>query len=323
MILVRWMFLDVHIAPTKLSRVLYLTWLFFCLLGGLFSSSSPAMAALFFSVENPTHLQQVSGISLVSGWAFSSLSATPIRIALRVDGQSVAETIPCCTRRADVVAVFGPGTPIDAGFGLLVNYSSLTAGPHIFSIVISAAGEETATVERQVTVVKPGDVDFVSSFGLAGANAGIDGDELILAGVRIGVDDAPPRSTLRVNYATSSQSLVIGQASSANPTLYDKVQGVFSNCTFSGGCHGSDNPQAELRLSSGASFTNLVAVRSTEVPTLFRVNPGKPEESYLLQKIEQTNPQVGGQMPLGGPPLAAEHIDTIRQWILASAPPPF
>lgn len=288
----------------------------------LLATTRSAGATLILTVENPTHHQQVSGISLISGWAFSTVSTTPVSVSLRVDNQPVATAIPCCTGRADVVAVFGQGTPADTGFGLLVNYSNLTAGSHTLSVEASAAGENPVVVERQVTVVKPGDVDFVSFFGLAGANAAIDGDELLLAGVRVGVGDAPPRSTLRVNYATSSQSLVIGQAASADLTVYDKVQSVFSNCTFSGGCHGSDNPQAGLRLSSGASFTNLVAVRSTEVPTMFRVNPGKPEESYLLQKIEQANPRVGGQMPLGGPPLAVEHIDLIRQWILAGAPPP-
>lgn len=280
-----------------------------------------ANATLILTVENPASQQQVSGITVISGWALSTAS-TPVSISLRVDNQLVVPAIPCCTGRADVVAALGPGTPSNTGFGLLVNYGNLTAGSHMLSVEASAPGEKAVIVERQVTVVKPGDVDFVTVFRLAGATAAIDGDDLILAGVRVGVGDSPPRSTLRVNYATSSQSLVIGQASSANPTLYDRVQAVFSHCAFSGGCHGNDNPQAGLRLSSGASFTHLVAVRSTEVPTLLRVNPGKPEESYLLQKIEQANPRVGGQMPLGGPPLAAEQIDTIRQWILSGAPPP-
>jgi hypothetical protein len=52
------------------------------------------------------------------------------------------------------------------------------------------------------------------------------------------------------------------------------------------------------------------------------INSGFPEKSYLLQKIEQEKLLIGGQMPLGGPPLSREQIEIIRQWISSGAPPP-
>ena len=75
-------------------------------------------------------------------------------------------------------------------------------------------------------------------------------------------------------------------------------------------------------LSSRVSSQKIEAVRSSEVPNLLRINPGFPEKSYLLQKLEQEKPLIGGQMPLGGPPLSREQIEIIRQWISAGAPPP-
>jgi len=49
-----------------------------------------------------------------------------------------------------------------------------------------------------------------------------------------------------------------------------------------------------------------------------RVEPGQPDNSYLVQRIDGT---VTPRMPLGGAPLSTEEIDAIRQWILDGAAP--
>ena len=53
-----------------------------------------------------------------------------------------------------------------------------------------------------------------------------------------------------------------------------------------------------LRLDAANSYANLVNVASNEVPSLKRVKPGDPDNSYLVQKVEGTA-AVGGRMPLG------------------------
>ena len=63
-----------------------------------------------------------------------------------------------------------------------------------------------------------------------------------------------------------------------------------------------------------ASFASLVDVGSLEVPALFRVDPGDPDNSYLIHKLEGTQ-AVGVRMPAGGPLLPQETIDVIREWI--------
>ena len=69
-----------------------------------------------------------------------------------------------------------------------------------------------------------------------------------------------------------------------------------------------------MNLSSAAdSFAALVGVQSLQV-AFNRVEPGDPDNSYLIDKLEGTQ-AVGSQMPQGGPFLDQETIDMIRQWI--------
>jgi len=76
-----------------------------------------------------------------------------------------------------------------------------------------------------------------------------------------------------------------------------------------------------LDLSAGRTHANTVNVSSTQVPRLLRVDPSRPDSSYLLIKLRGTAGSVGGigtQMPLGGA-LNGPQIDTVRTWILAGA----
>lgn len=86
-------------------------------------------------------------------------------------------------------------------------------------------------------------------------------------------------------------------------------------------CHTGAAAPLGLRLDEGVSYALLVNAPSTEVPSLLRVNPGDPNSSYLMQKLEGTA-QVGARMPLGGASLPEETLAVIRQWIVEGAQPP-
>ena len=86
-------------------------------------------------------------------------------------------------------------------------------------------------------------------------------------------------------------------------------------------CHTGARAPLGLRLDEGASYAMLVDVPSVQVLALRRVAPGDPDNSYLVHKIEG-RAAVGGLMPLGGPPLDADQVNLIRQWIAAGAEPP-
>jgi hypothetical protein len=89
-------------------------------------------------------------------------------------------------------------------------------------------------------------------------------------------------------------------------------------------CHIGGGAPEGLRLDAADSFNLLVGVPSTEVPSLLRVKPGDPDNSYIIQKLEG-HAAVGAQMPDGCPTsqpcLTTSTIAFIRQWITNGAPP--
>jgi hypothetical protein len=85
-------------------------------------------------------------------------------------------------------------------------------------------------------------------------------------------------------------------------------------------CHAGASAPEGLRLDAANSYSLLVGVPSTEVPSLMRVQPGNPDNSYIIQKLEG-HAAVGARMPLGGPYLSTDTVAFIRQWITNGAPP--
>ena len=130
--------------------------------------AAPTRAALQANLENPANVQAASGITALSGWAFSTLPATRVRVRLRIDGVTQTTKVPCCGPRQDVVNGFGPGTPLNSSFSLLVNYGLLSVGPHTIGVELRAPGETTQFVDHSVRVVKPANAEFVSAFTLPG-----------------------------------------------------------------------------------------------------------------------------------------------------------
>ncbi len=106
------------------------------------------------------------------------------------------------------------------------------------------------------------------------------------------------------------------------PTLPQIQAIVFGPTCATGGCHngGGANLPGVMDLSSEqASFDNLVNIAALQVGGggAFRVLPGDPDNSYLIQKLED-NQMVGNGMPPGAP-LQQPVIDDIRLWITNGA----
>lgn len=104
------------------------------------------------------------------------------------------------------------------------------------------------------------------------------------------------------------------------PTLKRVETEVFAkSCTFSS-CHSASAPAEGLNLES-PTHAKLVGVkaRATGATDLTLVVPGKPDDSYLYQKLMQTKPRVGAQMPNNGDPLEAGRMTLVRDWIAAGA----
>jgi len=85
-------------------------------------------------------------------------------------------------------------------------------------------------------------------------------------------------------------------------------------------CHVGATAPLGLRLDEANSFALLVGRASVQQPAFQRVDPGDPDASYLIRKLEGTA-GTGGRMPLGAPPLPQADIDMVRQWIATGALP--
>lgn len=79
-----------------------------------------------------------------------------------------------------------------------------------------------------------------------------------------------------------------------------------------------------LNLTPGYSHNSLVNQPSFELPDMepkWRVRPGDPDGSYIIQKISPGTPKFKSRMPTDGPPYPSEmEIQLIRDWILRGAP---
>jgi len=109
----------------------------------------------------------------------------------------------------------------------------------------------------------------------------------------------------------------------AQATFSSLSQRIFIPRCANSSCHaGSPPPSAPMSLEAGKAYDALVGAVSKEVPGLARVAPGKPDQSYLIDKLRGTAASVGGlatRMPLGQVPLTEAEIAEIEDWIARGA----
>jgi len=132
------------------------------------------------------------------------------------------------------------------------------------------------------------------------------------------------------------------RAPAAMISLKTDILPIFSNATSAGCalsiCHSNSAPNSpKLGPANGMvdavgleAIRNALLASSTQVPGLKLVSPGKPEESYLMNKIDgtfscmgfacQTAAGCGERMPQLLPPLETDKINKIRDWIKQGAP---
>jgi hypothetical protein len=295
----------------------------------------PVAAEIVRTFENPGDGEEVSDVSVVSGWAFSTLGS-PVTVQVSIDGGAF-EGIPCCGPRPDVAAGI-PSAPANTSFSLLVNHKRLTPGAHTIAVQISAAGETAGLDTHTVVVAKPGGrvgenpetfFSFLSDLDISNAVLALDTTAREIIAAPVSVHDGLPASggsgttrqaTLRLAWLNGRQAFNIVSAGSG--TEFAAVQTLFNNRCASIFCHGGGSGAGGLNLSADSAFRNLVPVKSSEDPARFRVNPANKDASYLYQKVIDGGSILGSRMPLSGGPLSAAEIQLIADWINAGAPPP-
>ena len=104
------------------------------------------------------------------------------------------------------------------------------------------------------------------------------------------------------------------------PSFTSVVNEVFvrRGCT-AGSCHGNGAGGLTLTATASTSYASLVGVPSSAAASILRVAPGSAADSYLVMKLED-NQLSGARMPIGGAPLNAADLKSIKDWINAGAP---
>ena len=114
-----------------------------------------------------------------------------------------------------------------------------------------------------------------------------------------------------------------GGGGTGNATLSWVQTNVFGGvCTQ---CHTGASPPLGVNWSSENDTCSNVGRASGWDSSMMEINSGNPDMSYVIWKLEGAGPNgeaiLGEQMPAGGnPPLTAEAIQNIRDWIADGTP---
>ena len=108
-----------------------------------------------------------------------------------------------------------------------------------------------------------------------------------------------------------------GASGNPNATLAWVQSNVFGGvCSI---CHSGASAPMGVDWSSESATCSNINRASGEMPSLMEIDSGNPGNSYVVWKIENAGPNgepiVGVQMPMSNPPLSADAIQNIRDWI--------
>ena len=177
-----------------------------------------AEATIRAAFGNPGDAQPVAGITTISGWAFDTETGSHIRKVTLLIDETLRRDIPCCSERGDVPPHF-PTFPaektLSSGWAMTFNWGLLSAGIHTLRVEIeSTSGQIFSTQTRTVTIVKPGEFEFLDQFDLSAAEASILGSQLVLKGVEVRDKASKQTKTVDVRFRWFENSQSLGATGS-------------------------------------------------------------------------------------------------------------
>lgn len=109
------------------------------------------------------------------------------------------------------------------------------------------------------------------------------------------------------------------QCGAAPVSFSAHIQPIFSSNCLGVGCHAGIAPKADLNLSEGQSWSEIVNVPAFQCANKMIVSPGAVDASYLINKLTGVDMCLGSQMPKNDPALASNQIGLISDWICQGA----
>ncbi len=141
---------------------------------------------------------------------------------------TVDQRLACCTGRKDVDDAI-PGAPDNTGFGMLVNFSDLSPGPHLIGVDARSTDafddffgdKERTVIDHNVYVVRPGNTSFLTGLNLSGSTCSINptNNEVQLNNVQLTSAQGTSPTNLNLGFVPSSQGFIITDTSDAPATL--------------------------------------------------------------------------------------------------------
>lgn len=171
-----------------------------------------AAPGISYAFESPGEGEVGSGVAIIRGWAFTDTGGTSLtEVRLLLDGQP-SGSIPCCSGRQDVATAFpSNANALNSGWGLTFNYGNLADGPHTVGVRFGDSTGTSLAETHNVNVVRIGGFAFVDQFDVSTATARIEGEEIVLTGVRVR-DKATQQTrtiTVRLRWSLAPQALAI------------------------------------------------------------------------------------------------------------------
>lgn len=125
-----------------------------------------------------------------------------------------------------------------------------------------------------------------------------------------------------------SLSKLAGPTPNLAPTFASIQREIFETTDSAGRtacvtCHTNvgRNPSGGFNLANAVAYDQIVNVPSNRKAGAFRIIPGDPNNSYLVQKIEGRPGILGNRMPNNGPPYLTDgQIFILKRWIAIGAP---
>ena len=108
----------------------------------------------------------------------------------------------------------------------------------------------------------------------------------------------------------------------ASPSFTGDILPIFERRCATGGCHSTASHQAALVLTAEQAYAQTVNAPAVLRPGMDRVEPGNPDDSWLVRMIEADPARRDDypRMPLASHPLSENQIANIRRWIELGAP---
>jgi uncharacterized protein (TIGR03118 family) len=124
--------------------------------------------------------------------------------------------------------------------------------------------------------------------------------------------------------SSAASAVTVANTAAAQVTLTQLQTQIFT--PICSGCHtgGGTSLPGVQNLTAGNTFANIVNVASIEQPSLLRIKPNDPANSYLVQKILGAPGITGSRMPFGcgstaNPCLDQPTIDLVKTWVSQGA----